>query len=76
MPKGRSVRLYLAEGSSTGILTAEIVNWTGHVLSGPRTRLEVALRRDEVNRTGVYLLFGSEYGADLPSVGMFVFQSC
>lgn len=68
MAAGRSVRLYLAEGSPTGILTAEIVNWTGHVLSAPRTRLEAALKRDELKRTGVYLLFGDEFGSDLPAV--------
>ncbi|WP_068118229.1 GIY-YIG nuclease family protein [Tropicimonas marinistellae] len=65
---GRSVRLYLADGTATGILTAEIVNWTGHVLSSPRTRVDVALKRDEVKRTGVYLLYGFETDNDLPSV--------
>lgn len=68
MAAGRSVRLYLAEGSPTGIVTAEIVNWTGHVLSAPRTRLEGALKREELKRTGVYLLFGDEFGSDLPAV--------
>lgn len=68
MGKGRSVRLYLAEGSATGILTAEIINWTGHVLSSPRTRLDVALKRNELSRTGVYLLHGESYEGDLPSV--------
>lgn len=29
MAQGRSVRLFLADGSATGILTAEIINWTG-----------------------------------------------
>lgn len=57
---GRSVRLYLVDGTSTGILTAEIMNWTGHVLAGPRTRLEAALGREELKRTGVYILFGSD----------------
>jgi hypothetical protein len=68
MGKGRSVRLYLAEGSATGILTAEIINWTGHVLASPRTRLDAALKRDELCRTGVYLLHGDSYEGDLPSV--------
>lgn len=68
MGKGRSVRLYLAEGSATGILTAEIVNWTGHTLAAPRTRLEVALKRDELKRTGVYILYGDTFGGDLPAV--------
>jgi hypothetical protein len=63
---GRSVRLFLAEGSASGVLTAEIVNWTGHVVSGPRTRLETALKRDELKRTGVYIIFGNETGFDLP----------
>lgn len=66
--RGRSVRLFLAEGSATGILTAEIVNWTGHMLAAPRTRLEVALKRDELKKTGVYLLYSDAFGGDLPSV--------
>ena len=53
MAKGRSVRLYLVDGTATGILTAEIINWTGHVLVAPRTRLEAVLDRAELRRTGV-----------------------
>lgn len=68
MPTGRSVRLFLAEGTPTGILTAEIVNWTGHVLSAPRTRLETALKRSELKKTGIYILYGSPLDADLPMV--------
>lgn len=68
MPTGRSVRLFLAEGTPTGILTAEIVNWTGHVLSAPRTRLETALKRSELKKTGIYILYGSPLDADLPLV--------
>jgi len=66
---GRSVRLYLADGKATGILTAEIMNWTGHVLAAPRTRFEGAYRREELKRTGVYLLIGpDDQGSDLPRV--------
>ncbi|MGI1663076.1 GIY-YIG nuclease family protein [Palleronia sp. KMU-117] len=60
MAKGRSVRLYLVDGTATGILTAEIMNWTGHVLAAPRTRIEDALSRSELRRTGVYFLFGPD----------------
>ena len=62
------MRLFLAEGTPTGILTAEIVNWTGHVLSAPRTRLETALKRSELKKTGIYILYGSPLDADLPMV--------
>lgn len=61
---GRSVRLFLADGKATGILTAEIMNWTGHILACPRTRLEDALKRDELKRTGVYFLTGPDDDSD------------
>lgn len=68
MSKGRSVRLYLVDGTATGLLTAEIVNWTGHMLAGPRTRLEDALKREELKRTGVYIIYGESFETDLPAV--------
>jgi hypothetical protein len=34
---GRSIRLFLVDGNPTGLITAEIINWTGHAL---RARLE------------------------------------
>ena len=57
---GRSVRLFLVDGKSTGLITAEIMNWTGHVLTGPRSELPKFLARSEVGRTGVYLLHGRD----------------
>jgi len=30
MTQGRSIRLFLVDGSPNGLLTAEIMNWTGH----------------------------------------------
>lgn len=58
--QGRSVRLYLVDGAPTGVLTAEIMNWTGHVLVAPRSRIGEALQREEAGRTGVYLLVGDD----------------
>ena len=68
---GRSIRLFLADGTSTGIITAEIKNWTGHVVTGPRSRLGELLRREEASRTGVYFLVGEdpETGQALVYVG-------
>ncbi|MCJ8324652.1 MAG: GIY-YIG nuclease family protein [Rhizobiales bacterium] len=56
--KGRSVRLFLVDGSINGVVTAEVINWSGHVVSGARVRLEKLLVREELNRTGVYFLIG------------------
>ena len=57
---GRTIRLFLADGSPTGVLTAEIMNWTGHVLTAPRSRIVEVLQRPEVTRTGIYFLVGSD----------------
>ena len=47
MSQGRSIRLFLVDGTPNGLLTAEIMNWTGHVLTGPRSKLaELVQRRD------------------------------
>lgn len=64
---GRQVRLYLADGTPGGLLTAEIMNWTGHVVAAPRSDLATLLKRPEVGRTGIYLLLGDD--AERPGAG-------
>lgn len=56
--KGRTLRLYLVDGVPTGILTSEIINWTGKVIVAPRSQLSDLAKRDEVKRTGIYCLVG------------------
>lgn len=69
MIQGRSVRLFLVDGTPNGLITAEIMNWTGHVLTGPRTKLAELVQRPESGRTGVYFLVGSDpEGGPLPMV--------
>lgn len=58
MSQGRSIRLFLVDGTPNGLLTAEIMNWTGHVLTGPRTKLSELVQRPECGRTGIYFLVG------------------
>jgi hypothetical protein len=60
MTQGRSIRLFLVDGTPNGLLTAEIMNWTGHVLTGPRTKLTELVQRPECNRTGIYFLVGPD----------------
>ena len=55
---GRSVRLFLVDGSPQGMRTAEVGNWTGLALVCPRTELARLGARLEVRRTGVYILVG------------------
>lgn len=57
---GRTVRLFLAEGTAAGLTTVEIMNWTGHVLTGSRSGLPTFLKRRELERTGIYFLTGPD----------------
>ena len=39
MSFGKTIRIYLADGTATGIRHAELVNWTGQAIVCPRGRL-------------------------------------
>jgi len=60
MSQGRSIRLFLVDGTPNGLLTAEIMNWTGHTLTGPRSKLTNLVQRPECARTGIYFLVGPD----------------
>lgn len=57
---GRSLELFFVDGKPDGMLTAEVFNWTGHVLYCPRTNISAALARKEAKHTGVYILLGEK----------------
>lgn len=57
---GKQIKLFLADGTPGGLTTAEITNWTGHVLSARRSDLADLIKRDEAQRTGAYLLLGED----------------
>lgn len=72
MTVGKSVRLFLADGTPGGLLTAEIMNWTGHVVAAPRSDLAALLKRSETTRTGIYILLGEDpdsLGGQLAYIG-------
>lgn len=60
---GKQIKLFLADGTPGGLTTAEITNWTGHVLSARRSDLAELLKREEAQRTGAYLLLGDDESA-------------
>jgi len=53
--KGKTILMYLADGEPTGLLVAEIRNWTGKVLVAPRSQLDQLSKREEARRTGAGL---------------------
>lgn len=58
MNESATVRIFLVMGSPTSIRTAEISNWTGKAVAGPRSQIDDVLKRDEAGKPGVYFLSG------------------
>lgn len=61
---GKSIRIYLADGTPSGIRHAELINWTGQAIVCPRGRLGELSTWDESQRPGVYVLFGDNEAGD------------
>lgn len=59
-----TIKLFLPTGDASGIRTAEISNWTGKAVAGPRTEIEMLVKRPELDSPGVYILIGSNDGGD------------
>jgi hypothetical protein len=68
MAHGRSIRIYLADGSAAGIRHAEILNWTGQAIVCPRTRIAELKGWAESQRPGVYFLIGDDPDRSRPLV--------
>lgn len=68
-PQGRSLELYFIDGRPDGMLTAEVFNWTGHILMAPRTQIGTALARREARHAGAYLLLGERQGEPTAYIG-------
>lgn len=66
MPVGKSIRIYLADATVTGIRYAELVNWTGHAVACPRNRLNELKNWPESSKPGVYFLFEGRFGNSKP----------
>jgi hypothetical protein len=58
MNQSATVKIFLVKGSPTSIRTAEISNWTGKAVAGPRSQIEDVLAREEAGKPGVYFLTG------------------
>ena len=67
MTIGKSIRVYLADATVTGIRYAELVNWTGHAIACPRSRLSELPKWSEAKKPGVYFLFESRYSDSKPT---------
>lgn len=55
---GKTVRIFMADGTPSGLLTAEIINWTGRFYLVPRPKIPDLIKREDAKRTGLYVLSG------------------
>jgi Domain of unknown function (DUF4357) len=71
MKETATVKIFLAQGDPDSVRTAEISNWSGKAVAGPRSQLDIILQRDEANKPGVYFLTGinPETGKPIVYVG-------
>jgi len=67
---GRTIRLFLVEGNTNALITAELSNWTGKGFKIPRIKVKEYSQRDELKGAGLYLLFGkNEQNQDATYIG-------
>jgi len=53
-----TIKLFLVHGDAKRLRTAELSNWTGKAVAGPRSELDGVLAREEATKPGVYFLSG------------------
>ena len=69
--RGKSINLYLMDGSADGRIKCTLANWTGIAYRIPRTEIDRCKDRDDLKQSGVYLLFGvsDETGDNVVYIG-------
>lgn len=55
---GKTIRLFLVDGTTNGLTTAELSNWTGIGIKVPRIKVKEYVGRNEFQKPGVYILIG------------------
>lgn len=56
---GKSIELFLVNGTAESLITAELSNWNGKAIKIPRTEVS-ACDREDIKGVGVYFLFCKE----------------
>ena len=63
-----TIKLFLVYGDPKRLRTAELSNWNGKAVAGPRSDFDGLLAREESIKAGVYLLTGTDPGSGRPAV--------
>jgi hypothetical protein len=63
-----TIKIFLVHGDPKRLRTAEISNWTGKAVAGPRSEFDGVLAREESEGSGVYFLTGSDPDSGKPAL--------
>jgi len=63
-----TIRIFLVHGDPKRLRTAELSNWTGKAVAGPRSEFEGVLAREESEKSGVYFLTGTDAESGKPAI--------
>lgn len=63
-----TIKIFLVRGDPKLLRTAELSNWIGKAVAGPRSEFDSVLAREEATSSGVYLLTGHDAETGKPSV--------
>ncbi len=63
-----TIKIFLVHGDPKRLRTAEISNWTGKAIAGPRSEFDNVLAREESSNSGVYFLTGNDPESGKPTV--------
>jgi hypothetical protein len=55
-----TIKIFLAHGDPKRLRTAELSNWTGKGVAGPRSEFDTIVAREESHESGIYFLTGAD----------------
>lgn len=63
-----TIKTFLVHGDPKRLRTAELSNWTGKAVAGPRSEFEGVISREETEGSGIYFLTGTDPESGKPSI--------
>ncbi len=63
-----TIKIFLVHGDPKRLRTAELSNWTGKAVAGPRSEFDGVVARDEADGSGVYFLTGADPESGNPTI--------
>jgi hypothetical protein len=63
-----TIKIFLIYGDPKRLRTAELSNWNGKAVAGPRNEFDEILKREESVNPGIYLLSGIDPESDKPAL--------